>query len=72
MMSYVELARRIKPINHYLAVLLVMLCTGEKCMTSWKEKLWIHCIYRMEGLGTRLSYLNWFLHMVSREHVKLT
>ena len=31
--------RKIKPINHYLAVLLAMLCTGEKCMTSWKEKL---------------------------------
>ena len=31
--------RKIKPINHYLAVLLAMLWTGEKCMTSWKEKL---------------------------------
>ena len=31
--------RKIKPITHYLAVLLAMLCTGEKCMTSWKEKL---------------------------------
>ena len=46
--------RKIKPINHYLAVLLAMLCTGEKCMTSWKEKL-----------SDTLSYLNWFLHMVT-------
>ena len=46
--------RKIKPINHYFAVLLAMLCTGEKCMTSWKEKL-----------SDTLSYLNWFLHMVT-------